>query len=85
MSQIIIEKEAQEMERKNVSQESMILKLNALRYIQKKMDESHRSMAYVQQKFNELNIESNLPAHVSMDLLKIHAISKKEEQKITFG
>ena len=63
----------------------MILKLNALRYIQKKMDESHRSMAYVQQKFNELNIESNLPAHVSLDLLKIHGVAKKQEQKIMFG
>ena len=40
------------------------------------MDESNRNMAYVQQKFNDLNIESNLPVHVSMNLLKIHVISK---------
>ena len=84
MSQIVIEKGPKKIEKLSASQESVILKLNALRYIEKKMDEAHRSMAYVQQKFSELNIESNLPGHVSLELLKIHGIAKKEEQKIMY-
>ena len=83
MSQIVIEKKGPQIEQKSASQESMILKLNALRYVQKKMEEAHRSMAYVQYKFNELGIESNLPAHVSLDMQKINVIAKKEEKKLT--
>ena len=60
--------------------DDVIFKLNTLRYVQAKMSEMHRIMVYVQRKFDELDLECNIPSNISLEMLEIQNTAKKVEQ-----